>query len=192
MTDFLKIFLDKLTTIPKKFVITSTIIILLFSLAIFPYIDTNLFYPNRIKNRLEILDMATKLDLEKIEKNIKLKNEYNSILTEINKSNDNYINNFLKIKDKENAIWKFISGALIWIVLAVVILFNNDRNNLQTKKQKFLNNIGGFLILLFIGSFIGLIFSVIPTIGNPWINYISAPILTIVILALLFYTTGKK
>jgi len=192
MTDFLKIFLDKLTTIPKKFVITSTIIILLFSLAIFPYIDTNLFYPNRIKNRLEILDMATKLDLEKIEKNIKLKNEYNSILTEINKSNDNYINNFLKTKDKENAIWKFISGALIWIVLAVVILFNNDRNNLQTKKQKFLNNIGGFLILLFIGSFIGLIFSVIPTIGNPWINYISAPILTIVILALLFYTTGKK
>lgn len=192
MSDFVKIFLDKLSSIPKKVIIVAIIAILLFTLTIFPYIDTNLFYSNRIKNRLEILDMVTKLDIEKIESNSKLKSEYDNILMEINKSNDNYINNFFKSKDKGSIIWKFISGASIWWLLAIIVFLYKDKNSTQTKKQKWINKIGGFLILALIGAFLGWIFSVIPTIGNPWVNYLGAPILTIVIMVLLFYTSNKK
>lgn len=192
MKDFVNVFFNKISDIPKKVIIVSIIVILLFTLMIFPYIDTNLFYPNRIKNRLEILDMVTKLDIEKIECNSKLKSEYDNILTEINKSNDNYINNFFKAKDKGSTIGKLISGASIWWILAIIVLFHNDKNSIQTKKQNRINKIGGFFMLVLIGAFIGLIFSIIPTIGNPWVNYLASPVLTIVILILLFYTSTKK
>lgn len=192
MGDILKVIVDKLGTISKKVIIGWVIAILLFILTIFPYLDTNLFYPNRIKNRVEILDMVTKLDTDKIEENNDLKQEYENILTEINKSNENYINNFFKSKDSGSTIWKFISGVCLWWVFAVIMLFYKDKKIVQTKVQIWTTKIGGFLILVLLGAIIGGIFSIIPIIGNPWVNYIGAPIITIGIMMLLFYTTNKK
>ena len=55
-------------------------------LILFPFIDTNFFYPSRIKNRIEILDKITKLDMNVINQNQYLMQEYNSIVKEINES----------------------------------------------------------------------------------------------------------
>ena len=191
MSDFLKLIIDKLSTLSKKSLVGWGIALLLFGIAIFPYIDTNLFYPNRIKNRIEILDMVTNLNIDKIQSNNKLKKEYDNILVEINKSSDKYVNNFIKTKENESKFWKFFSGAILWWIFAIIMLFYNDKT-VHDKKQKWINRIGGFLMLSLFGIFIGWIFSIIPIIGNQWVNYIGAPILTIVIMVLLFYKTNKK
>ena len=61
------------------------IIILLVSILIlFPFIDTNFFYSNRIKNRINILQEITELDMDKINQDENLLKEYNSIIKEIN------------------------------------------------------------------------------------------------------------
>lgn len=52
MVDFFRIIFDKLSRISKKIIIGWIIAIVLFVLAISPYLDTNLFYSNRIKNRV--------------------------------------------------------------------------------------------------------------------------------------------
>lgn len=71
------------------------IILFVFILILFPFIDTNFFYANRIKNRINILQEITQLDMNKINENEKLLNEYESILNEINESDNNYINKIL-------------------------------------------------------------------------------------------------
>lgn len=191
MGEFLKVIIDKLSTISKKAIVGWIIAIVLFVLAIFPYLDTNLFYPNRVKNRVEILDMVTKLDTNQINNNPKLKQEYDNILSEINNSNENYISNFFKTKENGSTLWKFICGASLWWMFAIFMLFYKDKT-VKSKKQMWINKGGGFFFLGLLGALIGWIFSIIPTIGNPWINYIGAPILTIVIMVLLFYSASKN
>lgn len=191
METFIKTIIDKFTKISKKVIIGWIIAIVLFVLAIFPYLDTNLFYSNRIKNRIEILDMVTKLDIDKINNNPKLKQEYDNILDEINNSDEKYINNFFKAKENGSLLWKFVSGASLWWIFAIIMLFVKDKN-VRSRKQIWINKIGGFIVLGILGAFVGWVFSIIPTIGNAWVNYIGAPILTIIIMILLFYTTNKN
>jgi len=56
--------------------------------------------------------MVTKLNTDKINNNPKLKQEYDNILTEINNSDEKYINNFFEPKENGSSLWKFISGAV--------------------------------------------------------------------------------
>ena len=91
------------------------IVLFVFILILFPFIDTNFFYANRIKNRINILQEITELDMNKINENEKLLNEYESILDEINESDNNYINKVLNNNKNEHSLGKFISGGLLWL-----------------------------------------------------------------------------
>ena len=69
-------------------IILTIAIILIF----FPFIDTNFFYANRIKNRIEILQEITELDISRIKEDNNLLKEYENIIKEIYNSDNNYIN----------------------------------------------------------------------------------------------------
>ncbi len=171
------------------------IIILLASILIlFPFIDTNFFYSNRIKNRINILQEITKLDMDKINQDENLLKEYNSIIKEINESNNNYINKVLNNNKNEHFVGKFISGGILWWMLGVFMLFfyNIFNKEKTTEGKNWGTRIGGFILCILIGAFIGLICSIIPIIYNKWVNYIIVPIIVLILMILLLYKTTSK
>ena len=56
------------------------IIFVLMIIMLYPIIDANFLYYNRISNRIEILDKITKIDVEKVNNSEKLQQEYDLIL----------------------------------------------------------------------------------------------------------------
>jgi len=168
------------------------IVLFVFTLILFPFIDTNFFYANRIKNRISILQEITELDMNKINQNEKLLNEYESILDEINESDNNYINKVLNNNKNDYRLGKFISGGLLWWILAITMLFFYNlfnKNNIRSKNWGI--RIGGFVLCSFIGIFIGLICSIIPTIVNIWVNYLIIPIIVLISMILLLYKSSS-
>lgn len=163
-------------------------------LILFPFIDTNFFYPSRIKNRIEILDKITKLDMNVINQDQYLIQEYNNIVKEINESDSNYINKILKRSKKNHTIEKFISGGVLWWFLGFMVLFfynilNKDKN---VRGKNWGTRIAGFVVCLIFGGLTGLICSIIPTIINVWVNYIVIPILVLILMFLLLYKTTSN
>ena len=57
-------------------------------LLLFPYIDANFFYYNRVEKRIAILNDVAGIEKEKLLDNDILKAEYESILAEISKQKD--------------------------------------------------------------------------------------------------------
>lgn len=169
-------------------IILTIAIILIF----FPFIDTNFFYANRIKNRIEILQEITELDISRIKEDNNLLKEYENIIKEINNSDNNYINKILNNNKNDHVLGKFISGGLLWWILGVIMLFfyniickeNNGKRNIGIR-------FGGFILCGIIGSFIGFVCSLIPTIFNIWINYIIIPILVLILMTLLLYNKNN-
>lgn len=172
------------------------IVIIVFAsiLILFPFIDTNFFYANRIKSRIDILQKITELDMDKINQDKNLTKEYESIVKEINESDSNYINKVLNNNKNDNTIGKFISGGILWWLLGIIVLFfYNAFNKEDNKKGKnWRTRIAGFILCAIIGGLIGLICSIIPTIFNIWVNYIIIPILVLVLMILLLYKTSSN
>ncbi|MBS5778906.1 MAG: hypothetical protein KIC82_05620 [Acholeplasma sp.] len=172
------------------------IVIIVFAsiLILFPFIDTNFFYANRIKSRIDILQKITELDMDKINQDKNLTKEYESIVKEINESDSNYINKVLNNNKNDHTIGKFISGGILWWLLGIIVLFfYNAFNKEDNKKGKnWRTRIAGFILCAIIGGLIGLICSIIPTIFNIWVNYIIIPILVLVLMILLLYKTSSN
>lgn len=175
------------------------IVIIVFAsiLILFPFIDTNFFYANRIKSRTDILQKITELDMDKINQDKNLTKEYESIVKEINESDSNYINKVLNNNKNDHTIGKFISGGILWWLLGIIVLFfYNAFNKEDNKKGKNwgtrIAGIAGFILCAIIGGLIGLICSIIPTILNIWVNYIIIPILVLVLIILLLYKTSSN
>ena len=172
------------------------IVIIVFAsiLILFPFIDTNFFYANRIKSRIDILQKITELDMDKINQDKNLTKEYESIVKEINESDSNYINKVLNNNKNDHTIGKFISGGILWWLLGIIVLFfYNAFNKEDNKKGKnWGTRIAGFILCAIIGGLIGLICSIIPTIFNIWVNYIIIPILVLVLMILLLYKTSSN
>ena len=172
------------------------IVIIVFAsiLILFPFIDTNFFYANRIKSRIDILQKITELDMDKINQDKNLTKEYESIVKEINESDSNYINKVLNNNKNDHTIGKFISGGILWWLLGIIVLFfYNAFNKEDNKKGKnWRTRIAGFILCAIIGGLIGLICSIIPTIFNIWVNYIIIPILVLILMILLLYKTSSN
>ncbi len=172
------------------------IVIIVFAsiLILFPFIDTNFFYANRIKSRIDILQKITELDMDKINQDKNLTKEYECIVKEINESDSNYINKVLNNNKNDHTIGKFISGGILWWLLGIIVLFfYNAFNKEDNKKGKnWETRIAGFILCAIIGGLIGLICSIIPTIFNIWVNYIIIPILVLVLMILLLYKTSSN
>lgn len=152
------------------------IIFVLMIIMLYPIIDANFLYYNRISNRIEILDKITKIDVEKVNNSEKLQQEYDLILNEIESKKDNYLNNiFIKEKTTKNNVIKFISGAWMFIFVGIVLPFTKDKE----KKKRTLNNFMGGIVCIAIGLLLGYGAMKIPTIINIIVNIILYQIILI-------------
>lgn len=184
---------NKIFNMDKRKLGITIIVLLVVILILFPFIDTNFFYSNRIKNRIDILQKITELDMDKISQDENLLKEYQSIVKEINESDNNYINKVLNNNNDDHTIGKFISGGLLWWILGIVMLFFYNIFNKDDKNGKnWGTRIAGFILCVIIGGLIGLICSIIPTIFNIWVNYIIIPILVLILMILLLYKTTSN
>jgi len=161
---------NKIFNMDKRKLGITIIVLLVAILILFPFIDTNLFYSNRIKNRIDILQKITELDMDKISQDENLLKEYESIVKEINESDNNYINKVLNNNKNDHTIGKFISGGLLWWILGIVMLFFYNIFNKDDKTGKnWVTRIAGFILCVIIGGLIGFICSIMPTIFNIWV-----------------------
>lgn len=155
----------------------ATIIILIIAIVlVFPYIDANIFFYNRIEKRANILQSLSEIDIDRISQSPALQDEYNAILSEIEGQREWSISGAVSAnRNSTIALFKFISGgALAWIV-AVCVPFMNTFSDKKTK-------IVAIILVVLFGVFSGWIASIVPTVINPWINYVGFPILEVILL----------
>jgi len=166
------------------------IVIISISAMTLPYIDHYFFFYDRTIKRVELLEQITALDVEKINKDEQLAKEYNLIIEDIRKQGEA---NLLGLgagtlfipTTKSIQIWKFISGgSLLWLLTLCVPFMN-------TFKKKS-DKIATFFIVLIFGIITGCISYNIPTFYAPMINYLSFPVLIIVILVIALIKSNKK
>ena len=168
---------------PKLYVLLLSLILI--GLLLFPYIDANVFYYNRVNNRIDILDQMTQLDIEKIQDNDVLTQEYARILSEIEKQSDGSLGSvFRKETNPTVNLIKFLTGSGLFWILAVACFF------IKTFKS-FGSRLAGFILIGGFGCLSGMIAKSIPTILNPMVNYIGYPVSLFIIVALLA-TSGSK
>lgn len=171
-----------------KFIAWIFILVILLLIVFYPIIDANFLYYKRVSNRIEILEKITNIEEEKLNKNGKLKDEYNSILKEISDKENNYLNNVFITKDsnKNNNI-KFISSAWMFALVGIILPFTKDK----TKDKRTWTNFWSGIFCLILAILFGLIGSKIPTIINVIVNVILYQIIMIY-LAYTIATAGTK
>ena len=116
------------------------IVIFIIVLIVFPYLDANFFYYNRIEKRIDNLTSIVELNDDKIHKNQGLLLEYESIIREINDANQKSLNTFNNNMDNEFDFWaKAISGGLLFAIVGIIGLFKKN-NTKMTFSVFFKNN----------------------------------------------------
>ena len=168
--------------------------ILVFIILIFPYIDSNTFYYTRMEKRISILEHLTQLDETAINSNPVYRQEYESILQEIQLQRERSVNSIATQlfdtvnsswttgKDQGNKILKFISGAIWFLIVTICVPFMNT-----FKKRS--DKLVAFIVMIILSTIVGCIFMAIPIIYRSWINYFVIPIAQLVIVIVL---VGKK
>jgi len=162
------------------------ILLLIVVVIIFPYIDANFLYYNRIEKRIDNLSALVELSGNPIENSPELLAEYNSIIAEISNaqgksispSSDSTTNNKI-------AFWgKFSGGAFLFALMGVIMLFKKNDKQKPTFSAYLKNNLLVSFLCLIIAGILGYIFSLLPVIFSVWVNAIAAPIIQLIVLYL--------
>ena len=165
------------------------IIIILIIIVFYPIIDANFLYYSRANKRIDIVQKILELDTEELKKDKRLEDEYNSILNDMNNQDENYINNiFVKETSKKNNIIKFVSGAWMFTIVALILPFSKDK---KTGRKFSMNNILGAIVCLGIAWLIGYICILIPNIISMGVNIILYEFI-LIFLAYTISTSGNK
>ena len=171
--------------------------ILVFIILIFPYIDSNTFYYTRMEKRISILEHLTQLDETTINSNPVYRQEYESILQEIQLQRERSVNSIAtQLFDTVNSSWttgknqgnkilKFISGAIWFLIVTICVPFMNT-----FKKRS--DKLVAFIVMIIMSTIVGCIFMAIPIIYRSWINYFVIPIAQLVIVIVLVGKKDKK
>lgn len=171
--------------------------ILGFIILIFPYIDSNTFYYTRMEKRISILEHLTQLDETAINSNPVYRQEYESILQEIQLQRERSVNSIAtQLFDTVNSSWttgknqgnkilKFISGAIWFLIVTICVPFMNT-----FKKRS--DKLVAFIVMIILSTIVGCIFMAIPIIYRAWINYFVIPIAQLVIVIVLVGKKDKK
>ena len=171
--------------------------ILVFIILIFPYIDSNTFYYTRMEKRISILEHLTQLDETTINSNPVYRQEYESILQEIQLQRERSVNSIATQlfdtvnsswttgKDQGNKILKFISGAIWFLIVTICVPFMNT-----FKKRS--DKLVAFIVMIILSTIVGCIFMSIAIIYRSWINYFVIPIAQLVIVIVLVGKKDKK
>lgn len=170
---------------------------LVFIILIFPYIDSNTFYYTRMEKRISILEHLTQLDETTINSNPVYRQEYESILQEIQLQRERSVNSIAtQLFDTVNSSWttgknqgnkilKFISGAIWFLIVTICVPFMNT-----FKKRS--DKLVAFIVMIILSTIVGCIFMAIPIIYRAWINYFVIPIAQLVIVIVLVGKKDKK
>ena len=155
--------------------------ILVFIILIFPYIDSNTFYYTRMEKRISILEHLTQLDETAINSNPVYRQEYESILQEIQLQRERSVNSIAtQLFDTVNSSWttgknqgnkilKFISGAIWFLIVTICVPFMNT-----FKKRS--DKLVAFIVMIILSTIVGCIFMAIPIIYRAWINYFASQV----------------
>ena len=169
---------------PKLYI--GLLIILIVFVFLFPYIDANFFYHKRIANRVEVLSTISSLDMNEIEQNDILKEEYTSILEEIGKQKDDSFSSiFYQTSDPNIQLFKFISGGLLFWILAISCIF---MSTFESNKIKFL----GIVLCTAIGFLSGSFARALPIVIKPIVNYVGFPLILLIIIGILATSSTKS
>lgn len=117
------------------------IVIVLFFLAVivYPYIDANFLYYDRIEKRIDNLQRLIALSGETLEDNDDLRAEYCSILGEIEEARAKTLSSATAAKDStEEKQLKFIGGALLFAIVGVYMIFQHKKGEKFTIKKVYI------------------------------------------------------
>lgn len=185
MKETFEILNNIISKVKNKKVVIWILIIIILLLVLYPIIDANFLYYGRAKKRIEIIDSISRIDINEINKDERLENEYESILNDMNNQKNKNINEIIKFKSsKGENIIKAITASWIFILVGIYIIFSKDKN---TKKRFLKNNILSGLGSIFIAIILGGIAIFIPIV----INIVVTCILIQVVVIYLTYTISK-
>ena len=164
----------------RRWFFAAVIVAIILGVIVFPYIDANFLYYNRIEKRIDNLTNLVNLTGVPLEENEMLYEEYLSILEEVKTA-------------RENALFGSgkAGGAFLWVIIAVVLLFSKKKGEQRTFKH-WVNNIFSAIICLVFGGILGQVFVYIPTIGSSKVNFILAPIAEFIVVWLLMESPKSK
>ena len=144
------------------------------------------YYIKKLDAKVTLLERLNALSKDDIQKNPDLYPIYKSLEQEL-LSFDVRQPSIPKITQLQNSykLEKAISGASLCLLLLFLYFIS------EVKKVKKISRslLGVALLLIVFAAFLGWIGSIIPTMNNPWINYIGFPVLQLVILG---FAVGKS
>lgn len=168
------------------------IVVCVLAIIVFPYIDANFLYYDRIEKRISNLQAMVNLSGASLEESEALNAEYLSILAEIETAREKALSNATSSQDtlRDRRI-KFFAGAGLWYLVALVVLVTKKKTEKWSFKKIF-NNFCSAVLCLAIGTVIGWVFTMVPTLGIAEVNGILTLILEIVVIWLLIEQPKKK
>lgn len=177
-----------------KKLIAIIILVLILIVIIFPYINANFLYYDRIEKRINNLKSLVELSGKNLSESPNLLSEYNSIIEEINNAQSKSLNTIIEPESNNSFdYWiKFISGGFLFAIISLLGLFQKEKNKKLTFNTFIKKNFLIFILCIFIAVLLAFIFARIPTLISPWINAFAAPILQLLMIYLLFYKTKDK
>lgn len=179
--------IEQIATGSKKGIFWAVmIVVLLAAYVFFPYIDAHFLVYNRIEQRIDNLGKLVDISGGSVESNDSLAAEYKSILGEMDKARETLEDGKVGTGDSRDVtVKKFIGGALLGVLVAVMGLFSPNPEGRMTLPYFLMNNIPacGFGILLALG--LGYLSTFIPTLWSVWVNVILSPVIQSAILILI-------
>lgn len=184
--------LGKIVTGPKSRIFWAFVIVaLVVGIIIFPYIDANYLYYDRIERRINNLQALVDLTGIPLQENEDLYAEYESIIEEMESAREKALSNTTNNKDTiQDRRVKFLSGAGLWYIVALMVLITKKKAEKWSFKRIF-NNFCSTVLCVGIGSGIGWVFTLIPTLGLVGVNVGLTIILEVIVLWLLIEKPKK-
>ena len=145
-----------------------------------------IFYQT-LERRLALIERLLQLEDGGIGPQSGLWPAYVSVLENLSRREDFRIPLPLSASVDSTSLGKAISGASLWVLLLVV----GVTSQLGRDKKLTGTIVGVALLLALIAYLFGWLATLIPTLGNPWVNYIGFPILQFSLLSLLARTRRK-
>ena len=138
MTDKIAEWIEKLATGKKARIFWAIVIALIVALFIlFPFIDANLLFYNRIETRINNLEKLVSISGMTVSEDPSLHAEYQDILLNMETARQNSvvsfsIEGFVKESSAFDTTVKFWSGTIVGIILSIACLFNKNPNGKTT------------------------------------------------------------
>lgn len=164
------------------------IILIILAVIILPYIDANFWYYNRIEKRVNNLSSLVDIKNKMGSNSPELSSEYKSIINEINNAQGKSLFSIFSKNNNVFEFWvKFISGGIVFTLAGIISIFTKPKS----VKSFIKDNLLVFLVCIIIACILAYIFSMIPTLGNVWVNAICTPIIQFFIVYLFIKNQGE-